>query len=1066
MRIEEIAIDGFGRFHNYRVGDLGPGLVVVQGANEAGKSTMLAFIQRVLFDFPRQKKGVNLYQPVDGGDHGGRLVLREDSGERFVIERHRGNPLRVIQSDGQIGSDEVLRRILGGIEKTVYTNIFAFGLSELEDFQAIASDGATQALFNATAGLGNVSLIGIRDSLDDKAMALFKPGGHNPEINILLRQIEEADATLRELQALTTEYNEMIAALESAQETNAQLERERADVDRALARQSALNRALPDWQSLAQAREDLALLPEMTGFPDEGAETITLLQEGQRSLQERLSRLSERSTQNLAEEQAIEIDESLIRYREPIRLRNRQVEGYRKEQQTLRETRTREFAVSEEVVGQGAALGLAWDEERLRGWGTQSGPLRAKIDKYEDDAAAWTERRRANGAAIAAEEREAQRIETERTDIGKQLEEASITLSSEEIGARLAAVTRLKAGLTSYDHKKNELNRLTEQAALRRETMPPPPPAQIPRWPAFLLGGGGLLVLLAGGLTGAVVLGAIACLVMLAAAGIYLQATKQPVVASGPDPTESLAKFQSLADLIAKAEGDLSNLGDRITADARAVGINRFPDAVDVAQAEQELLRAERSLEERARLDRELHVREAALKAMATQMTKMVDERAEIGEEETTLRETWRALISPLGLNAEASPKVARDQIGRIEAARSRLAALDELRGDVRRLSESIGEFEDAAAQLLEDCGRPAQSYPGTPLDLLVEECETAAGLMEARVQVLDGLIQSRKRDEAEMRVVEADLAEKDAAIDALLSAGQSTTVEEFLQKAKNWQTRTTLLETIRSSEQRIRLQLGTGADHDAFIEELASAQQEELRLEIERIGTERTELAARKAELDQEIGRIKAEIARLENSQEQSRIILDRAIKTEQLESRTRDWMRLVIAQALLGQTVAFYEQERQPGVVRRASEYLQAITAGRYLRIQYPLGASQPMIVETGERQKGIDQLSRGLAGQVYLAIRFGYIDEYTETGQSLPVIFDDVLVNFDSERSRQACRAIGELARRHQVLYFTCHPEVEAMLTEEVPGAMVVNLFAGAGSALADDSHGIRPVGPTAT
>lgn len=1050
MRIDEIAIDGFGRFHNYRVGDLGPGLVVVQGANEAGKSTMLAFIQRVLFDFPRQRKGVNLYQPVDGGDHGGRLVLRDDTGERFVVERHRGGPLRVVQSDGQIGSDEVLRRILGGVEKTVYMSIFAFGLSELEDFQTIASDGVTQALFNATAGLGNVSLIGIRDGLDDGATALFKPGGHNPEINSLLRQIEEADATLRELQALTIEYNEMIATLESARETNAQLEKERADVDRALARQSALNGALPDWQTLAQAREDLALLPETTSFPDEGAETITLLQEGQRSLQEQLSKLSERASRSLAEEQAIEIDESLIRHREPIRLRNRQVERYRNEQRTLREARTRESAASEEVASHVAALGPVWDEARLREWGTQSGPLRAKIDQYEDEAAALTERRRANEAAIAAEEREAHRIETERADIQKQIEETSASLPAEEVSARLAAVTRLKAGLTSYDQKKNELNRLTEQAALRRETMPPPPPVQIPRWPAFLLGGGGLLVLIAGGLTGAGVLGAIACLVMLAAAGIYLQATKQPVVASGSDPAESLAKFQSLADLIATAEGELSRLGDRITGDARAVGINRFPDAVDVAQVEQELLRAERSLEERARLDRELHVREAALKAMATQIKQLVDERAVIGEEETTLRETWSALISPIGLSSEASPKVARDQIGRIEAARSRLTVLDELRGDVSRLSASIGEFEASATQLLEDCGRPAQSYPGTSLDLLVEECETAAGLMETRVQVLDGLVQSRKRDEAEMKVVEADLAEKDAAIASLLSAGQSTTVEEFLQKAKDWQTRTTLLETIRSSEQRIRLQLGTGADYDAFIEELASAQQEELRLEIERIGEERTGLAARKAELDQEIGRIKAEIARLETSQEQSRIILDRATKTEQLESRTLDWIRLVIAQALLEQTVAFYEQERQPGVVRRASEYLQAITAGRYLRIQYPLGASQPVIVEAGERQKGIDQLSRGLAGQVYLAIRFGYIDEYTETAQSLPVIFDDVLVNFDSERSRQACRAIGELARRHQVLYFTCHPETEAMLTEEVPGAVVVNLTAGAGSA----------------
>jgi uncharacterized protein YhaN len=36
------------------------------------------------------------------------------------------------------------------------------------------------------------------------------------------------------------------------------------------------------------------------------------------------------------------------------------------------------------------------------------------------------------------------------------------------------------------------------------------------------------------------------------------------------------------------------------------------------------------------------------------------------------------------------------------------------------------------------------------------------------------------------------------------------------------------------------------------------------------------------------------------------------------------------------------------------------------------------------------------------------------------------DDILVNCDPERARNATITIAELANTHQVLYFTCHPE----------------------------------------
>ncbi|KAF5424626.1 MAG: putative protein YhaN [Candidatus Methanocomedens sp.] len=40
----------------------------------------------------------------------------------------------------------------------------------------------------------------------------------------------------------------------------------------------------------------------------------------------------------------------------------------------------------------------------------------------------------------------------------------------------------------------------------------------------------------------------------------------------------------------------------------------------------------------------------------------------------------------------------------------------------------------------------------------------------------------------------------------------------------------------------------------------------------------------------------------------------------------------------------------------------------------------------------------------------------------------MFDDILVNFDSDRSRSAGASIIELTETNQIFYFTCHPETK--------------------------------------
>jgi uncharacterized protein YhaN len=83
-----------------------------------------------------------------------------------------------------------------------------------------------------------------------------------------------------------------------------------------------------------------------------------------------------------------------------------------------------------------------------------------------------------------------------------------------------------------------------------------------------------------------------------------------------------------------------------------------------------------------------------------------------------------------------------------------------------------------------------------------------------------------------------------------------------------------------------------------------------------------------------------------------------------------------------------------------------------------------------ESGEGRL-TEELSRGTAEQLYLALRFGLIEEFARHAEALPVVMDDILVNFDADRAARAAATIRDLAERHQVLYFTCHPWTAELL-----------------------------------
>ena len=108
--------------------------------------------------------------------------------------------------------------------------------------------------------------------------------------------------------------------------------------------------------------------------------------------------------------------------------------------------------------------------------------------------------------------------------------------------------------------------------------------------------------------------------------------------------------------------------------------------------------------------------------------------------------------------------------------------------------------------------------------------------------------------------------------------------------------------------------------------------------------------------------------------------------------------------------------------------------LTGGKYTRIWTPL-AHDILFVDTADGQPlPVQVLSRGTREQLFVSLRLALVAAYARRGIHLPMILDDVFVNFDAGRTKTAVRVLREFASEgHQLLVFTCHEHVWRMFKD---------------------------------
>lgn len=155
-----------------------------------------------------------------------------------------------------------------------------------------------------------------------------------------------------------------------------------------------------------------------------------------------------------------------------------------------------------------------------------------------------------------------------------------------------------------------------------------------------------------------------------------------------------------------------------------------------------------------------------------------------------------------------------------------------------------------------------------------------------------------------------------------------------------------------------------------------------------------------------------------------------DLKIKRAQIVTRQEEsadeLAKLLLARRLLSEALASWESESQPEVYSRASRLMDIMTGGAWTGIVAEEDGTLLAIDAMGRRREP-RFLSTGTCQQLYLALRIALLQCAPEVGSAIPVLADDILVNFDDERRIGAVKALAELAKTRQVILFTCHKEV---------------------------------------
>jgi uncharacterized protein YhaN len=1014
VKINALEIDGYGVWSGLRIDTIPDGLSVLYGPNEAGKTTLLQFIRSMLYGFSADRR--QYFPPVHGGNPGGMINIIGPPG-RFEIARHieqndSGEEQIVLSApDGTRQGEHLVKMLLSNIDEAIFNNIFAVELRELQELATLSDTETAELLYNLSAGLDRISLVEVMRELETSRNRILDADGKPCQVTQLWAEREKLRSAIEELGMLTRRWGHLVAERSQIDRDLTELEDEKNQAQRQL-RTAELALAVRDrWAQRKAVDDQLTALGPLPAIPDGAIERLDAINSRLNKHRDRIDRLNSRQQSLTAEVAGIKINESLSR-------QSARIEALIEQEQWLSSLRTQIDELEAEIANSENTITATW---RQLGLGDHAIEAVLPAISPRTLAALRSPAKTMQSCRVKLIQAKHEQNETEKTaeSLSQQIETA---LSARQEHDLPGAMDRAGSLVAQYrrrlqiDERLGQLDRhqtdLEEQSQTLVEHQLLPIGVLAGLGAAFILG---VMLILAGLFMPASITGSIGwALAVLGLAGSGAAAAgKFLMEKSRVNRLDACQKQLAIVQShIEQAKTEREQLDAQLP---RGGG----PLSIRLEAAEKDLA----SLEELVPL-------ETRRNAAAQQSSTAADSAAKATKECKLARSRWREALNAAGLPANLSTRQARQLFQQWQQLAESQRRIGERRDEAQHRRQDCDMLTARVAQVAADAGVPLDGSDAVEhlkqLGAALVSQEADVGKREsARRQIRHLRLRHAKHEEAASRLKHRRRA-------LFFEAGAEDETE-FRRRALQRARAEVLLRDRKTLTEDIAAAIGNQCSEEAIRKQLEEQPARELETCVT-VFAER--LAAADAQIRQcmeKRGELSANIQILADDRQLPTKVLELATVEKRLDDAINRWHVLASACRILDAIRTAYERERQPETLREASGYLNRLTQGRYQRVWTPLGENILRVDDADGHCLAVEMLSRGTREQLFLSLRMALAASYARRGAALPLVLDDVLVNFDADRATAASSVLCDFAAAgHQVLVLTCHEHIAAIFT----------------------------------
>ena len=392
----------------------------------------------------------------------------------------------------------------------------------------------------------------------------------------------------------------------------------------------------------------------------------------------------------------------------------------------------------------------------------------------------------------------------------------------------------------------------------------------------------------------------------------------------------------------------------------------------------------------------------------------------------------WRAAVTRIQQNADVTPRETEVILDLAAELENLLGKYDDLARRIGAMERDVLHFTEEAKVIFNNC------------EIEFDQDDPIGSTRELHIQLRNALKNQEKNEHARRRLEEVKKAQW--RVDSQIDEAEKQ-LAEFCRRAgcadidelpaieeKSARKRALVTELKKREEDLV--EHGGGRTIEQIQEDVAAEDADSLPACIDAAKNEMAETGGENQRVSERLGELQNELRAMDGgdaaAEAQQRAEETRAV----ISAASRRYVRLKLSAEILRRSIESYREKNQAPLLRVASQFFEKLTVGRFASLTTTNSTDGgPKLV--GLRPDGgevaVPVMSDGARDQLYLALRLAALESYLVHNPPLPLIADDLLIHFDTQRAAAAFEILGELATKTQILFFTHHDHLARLAME---------------------------------